>query len=35
VELAYVRHRSLLGDVAILGRTVGAVLDPGFGLTGD
>jgi lipopolysaccharide/colanic/teichoic acid biosynthesis glycosyltransferase len=32
VELAYVRNRSLRGDVAILVRTVGAILNPGFGL---
>jgi exopolysaccharide production protein ExoY len=32
VELAYVRNRSLWLDVGILFRTVGAILDPGFGL---
>jgi lipopolysaccharide/colanic/teichoic acid biosynthesis glycosyltransferase len=31
VELAYVRSRSVGGDLSILLRTVGAVLDPGFG----
>ena len=31
VELGYVRSRSLAGDLSILLRTVGAVLDPGFG----
>ena len=30
VELAYVRTRSMLGDMRIMLRTVGAVLDPGF-----
>lgn len=30
VELSYVRTRSVLGDLRIMLRTVGAVLDPGF-----
>jgi lipopolysaccharide/colanic/teichoic acid biosynthesis glycosyltransferase len=34
VELAYVRDRSAWLDLKILTRTVGAVLDPGFGLAG-
>jgi lipopolysaccharide/colanic/teichoic acid biosynthesis glycosyltransferase len=32
VELAYVQSRSMRVDLSILARTVGAVLDPGFGL---
>jgi exopolysaccharide production protein ExoY len=32
VELDYVRERSLWRDLGILFRTVGAILDPGFGL---
>jgi lipopolysaccharide/colanic/teichoic acid biosynthesis glycosyltransferase len=32
VELAYVRTRSIATDASILLRTIGAVLDPGFGL---